>query len=445
MTKRSNKNVPVISYVAKKIKMGDKDGKVSTAEAVLLGLLLLVLTIGLTGVGYAQVVKVPFIGGMIGMGASEVNEVTSGFTGMSLAGDVEVPKPPTDTSGDSVETSGGLGGRIVIPPGATSNTLYVKAINEANTSATEYLAYSAYFYNQDDAPIGGALAVTASSAGTTKSLGIPATYRMRVAGSSTVNSRIVPKAGVSVSGIVFSADAGSPKARLVTDEKGEQYVEFETSGSNTYLTIYLTKRVTTLDVQAKTFSGTNLYNNTAATASDLWISVAANKRAYFRTTSANNTAVAVGSGGLFERQYWFQSNTQDAELNDFGVYYLVGTASSTEGTNTWNVPTVTLDDVQLTNIRGTMSEEELNKYGSTYYWAYLIDKSIPIRGTPYHRLGRTMLAKSGQNPTADIYSKFIVRGNYLALNGQDIKTAAVKDDTSLTAVYDMFEIYDDIS
>ena len=158
----------------------------------------------------------------------------------------------------------------------------------------------------------------------------------------------------------------------------------------------------------------------------------------YKTTTSNSSANAVGTAGELHYKVEFRANATNHDWADQGFYILVD-ASTTK----WNIPTVVLDNIELTDVKGSLTTEEAAAY-SDYEYVYRVDKEVVNK---LHYLDFYIKALSGVNPGAsdDVKIKFAPIGQYLSVDGITVKKGAIKDDSSKTAVFTATELTFDVS
>ena len=293
------------------------------------------------------------------------------------------------------------------PSGGTS-TVTFKAYNVLNTSADETLTMgTGYIYAQSGgAWVDTGKTTTAAGDNATLNCGVP--YKLSFVGAAGANS-------VPVSIRNGAAVLDSDGSVTFTPTTAEAIIEFNA------------KRHSGLFFKARDVSVDAWMYGALMTSASKYIGM---PNSTFYSTTDNTTATAV-STGKFEACLYMQPENASVDFVD--AYALVALELNDDAARKWDAPTVTFNGNLLTNIKGSLTPEELvSGYISGAEDVYKI--TSPILSNIDNKLCFVLTPKSGQNPTADINVTIMDAGNYRGL-GSTIKSGAVKDDTSSTVVY----------
>jgi hypothetical protein len=151
----------------------------------------------------------------------------------------------------------------------------------------------------------------------------------------------------------------------------------------------------------------------------------------FSGITNNSAGQAVGSGGKFDSQIQFRPTLDDNQYGDVKGYYILIDAN----TATWQVPTVSLDGVTLSNVKGKLNADEAIAYNA-YEYVYKSTKPVYYNNEQLLRVQTSAL--SGVNPAAgtdDIRVDFAPIGAYTSVTDSNlVKYGSVQDDSSQTVV-----------
>jgi hypothetical protein len=164
----------------------------------------------------------------------------------------------------------------------------------------------------------------------------------------------------------------------------------------------------------------------------------------FTSTTGAETATTVGSGGSLNVRLEIQSQNVDESYIDRGMYMLV----EAPATN-WTEPNVFVEGSVLSNYKASLNPDETIAFTS-YEYAYLVPQSYTVKSLNPSRLNIEVYLKaiSGVNPdiAAGPEYDFAPIGTYTSvLDSNLVKVGAVKDDSSKTAVYTLWDTEVDIA
>ena len=153
-------------------------------------------------------------------------------------------------------------------------------------------------------------------------------------------------------------------------------------------------------------------------------------------STTNGTALAVGSGGELDISFDARATITDGDANDFYTLILVEAPVAT-----WNEPTVKVEGIKLTDVKGSLTTHEEKQF-SSYEYIYKFDQAITDDGIS---VDFVMKALAGVNPSTDPEVDFISAANYLSVDGINVYTGAADDTTTATVVFAVQDITIDIS
>jgi len=340
-----------------------------------------VLIVG--GLGVFGVISIPNILG----GAAQPVTVTPGNN--------YVPYQPTTTT--------------TCPSGGTS-TVSFKAYNVLNATADEAVTMgTGYIYAQSGGAwidTGKTLSDTSTPGNVTLNCGVP--YKVYFVATAAARSFPV---SVRSGAAVLDSDG----AITFTPTTAEVRIEFN---ANKRDVLYFKARDMTQDAWMYA------YNQDSASR---WQPTG---NASFGSNADNQTQVAV-STAKFEPCLYLESYNVSTDWVD--KYMLVALELNDDSARKWDAPVVTFNGNMLTNVKGSLTPEEL--ISSSITSAEDVYKiTSPILSNSDNKLCFVLTPKSGQDPSADINVTILNAGNYRGL-GSTIKVGAVKDDTSSTVVY----------
>lgn len=289
--------------------------------------------------------------------------------------------------------------------------------NLLNVSSAETYDNTMYFYEvQDDGTVLYKTSISDTTAGSV-TLTCGKTYIGKILstdGASGDNS-IVQSATMS-GGKVVNIDDGYVKFTVLSDS-GELKLYTHQRGN---------PQVRVKDIETDAF----MYENSGAIASLYNATDAANF-----SSSVNQTAYAVGTGGSHNVRIEMQTQSDDLAFNDRDTLFLID-----ESASVWDVPVVKLDGSTLTNVKSSLNTDEARAFAD-YEYVYLIPKEKTFLKPDKIVLEVYSTALGGQNPgvTDDPIFQWAPRGTYTSVTDSNLlKVGAVKDDSSLTAVYTMW-------
>ncbi len=178
----------------------------------------------------------------------------------------------------------------------------------------------------------------------------------------------------------------------------------------------------TLEFRARDVdAGQNVYDSSDAITTDF-----EGDGVLFESVTSNTSAIAVGAGGSLHYEIEARSSGIDTDFNDYYTLVLVEAPVTT-----WKTPTVKIDGVKMTDVKGQLTTEEARQY-SGYEYVYKIDKPI-LDGSEGMKVDVLLEALSGTDPSTDPEVDFASAGRFLSTDGINTKVGAA-DDTSSTAV-----------
>jgi len=155
----------------------------------------------------------------------------------------------------------------------------------------------------------------------------------------------------------------------------------------------------------------------------------------FQSTT-NATAKVVGENGEINYRGDIRADSVDEEFCDYYCLFAIEAPVAT-----WNIPVLKADGTQLTDVKGSLTTYE-EKALSSYEYIYKYTGGIDYYGIS---VDLTLRALSGVNPSVAPELDTFSAGNYLSLNGVDIKNGAADDTSSVSAVFTKHDILFDIS
>lgn len=299
----------------------------------------------------------------------------------------------------------------------TSTTF--NAYNPLNLTASENYDITAYLYKVVDGKEVFDQTISDTTAPTAVSLDCGSTYVLKpiaTDGASGDNSRIVKNRGT---GSITS----------------EGFLRFTPTGASASIGIDIEQQAT---LQARAFSNfDNGYMYDTSDANALDYDELSGSTHVFTSTTDNTTVYSEGNG--FDITFEVRAIQGDTNWNDKGWYILVDLPTSD-----YDTPTIRVDGNVVSDMKGNLNADEASAW-SGYEYVYFVDKPIldggegvDIRFTDQLKSGVT---SSTTNPIIDIGAK----GSYLGVDGVTVKTAGVKDDSSLTLVRTLAKMSIDVS
>lgn len=154
-------------------------------------------------------------------------------------------------------------------------------------------------------------------------------------------------------------------------------------------------------------------------------------------STVNQTALAVGTGGVVDYRFDLKTSETDQTYNDhyFLVMIELGTASH------WKDPLVEWEGVQVSEATDLTAEE----IEATAEYEHVYKISGEDIGSVESALRVRLDAESDQNPTANVEVDLVAAGRYLSSDGVTTRVGAYKDDSANTAVYDVQDMNLDLS
>jgi hypothetical protein len=154
----------------------------------------------------------------------------------------------------------------------------------------------------------------------------------------------------------------------------------------------------------------------------------------FTSTVNNATRTSVTAGSDFIVTMEIKNSGLYADYNDFGVYVLIDSATSSY----WdNVQSISFDGQPLADVKGSLNIDE-SRGLSAYRYVYKIPAGM-LMDSKIHKLTLDMLKASGSSGNNDLSVDFAVVGNYLSVDGYSVKTASNKDTSTQPLVFALFQ------
>jgi hypothetical protein len=160
-----------------------------------------------------------------------------------------------------------------------------------------------------------------------------------------------------------------------------------------------------------------------------------------KSTTGNTTAMAIGTDEEIDITLKVRSVESDADFADLGMYIAIEGATSV-----WQEPTIKFDGATLTNVKGSLSSDEVI-YFADYEYVFKIDTPADGRlvENSDHDLDFQMAARSGVNPTTDVEIDFVSIGSSSATIGDVVNYGGVTDASSPVVVFTDQDVTLDIS
>lgn len=134
----------------------------------------------------------------------------------------------------------------------------------------------------------------------------------------------------------------------------------------------------------------------------------------------------------FDVTYTLQAIQTDTNFNDKGWYVLLKFATAK-----WDTPTVYVNGVKATNVKGSLDTYESAAW-SAYDYVYFTNVDVLDGGDTADVRVVNQLKPGVAGATADVTIDFGAAGAYLSVDGVTVKNGAVKDDSGQTAVRTLF-------
>ena len=158
------------------------------------------------------------------------------------------------------------------------------------------------------------------------------------------------------------------------------------------------------------------------------------------TSTTDNTTATDESLGL-DIEFECLAVESDTNYNDRGIWVLIDAP-----TNTWKEPSVYVNGAKLSEASDLMTNYERRAY-SDYEYAFLIPESVVVKDGGEGMDVRVVMdlldgvSSAGADPQID----FAPRASYLSTDGVNVKVGAVKDDSSTTQIYSIYDITVDVT